>query len=85
MARPIASKKQTVPLASAPVRVSRIRRDPPPKAKAEAAVDTEERERWAVTVGVLAFALSIFVIVLAAGSYSGWSPTDYTMELNAAE
>ena len=77
--------KQSVPLPAPGTKVSRIRRDPPPKVKAESAVDTEERERWAVTVGILVFALSIFVIVIAFGSYSGWSPTQYTMELNAAE
>ena len=77
--------KQSVPLPAPGMKVSRIRRDPPPAAKAEADFDPAERERWAVTVGILVFALSIFVIILAFGSYSGWSPTQYTMELNAAE
>ncbi|MDP9422944.1 MAG: hypothetical protein M3Q19_08950 [Pseudomonadota bacterium] len=76
--------KQSVNLASSGVKVSRIRRDPPPAVK-EKIVDLKERERWEVTVGVLAFALAIFVIMLGFGSYSGWSPRQYTLELNAAE
>ena len=76
--------KQSVNLAPSGVKVSRIRRDPPPAVK-EKIVDLKERERWEVTVGVLVFTLAIFVIMFGLGSYSGWSPREYTVELNAAE
>ena len=84
MARPLASGKQSVDLASSGPRVSRIRRDPPPKVK-EKEVDLDVVDRRDVVIGVLAFALSIAVIILAFGSWSGWSPREYTIEMNAAE
>jgi hypothetical protein len=99
MARPYASAKQSVDLApnaasgaassaaSSGPRVSRIRRDPPPPAARERAVDfdPEEREQWAVIIGIATFGLAIFAIVLAFGSYSDWSPSNYRIELNTAE
>ena len=84
MAHPTPTAKQSVNLASAGPRVSRIRRDPPPVVK-EKVVDLEEQDQWTVVVGVLAFALAIFVIVLAFGSYSAWSPREYTIEVTAAD
>jgi hypothetical protein len=88
MARPHPTGKQSVNLgsnlASPGPRVSRIRRDPPPAVK-EKFVDPEERDQWAVVVGILTFALAIFVIVIAFGSYSGWSPREYTVEIRAEE
>jgi hypothetical protein len=98
MARPYASAKQTVDLAPNPAsngasnaasagpRVSRIRRDPPPAVKEKAVdFDPEEREQWAVIVGIATFGLAIFALVLAFGSYSDWSPSNYRIELNTAE
>jgi hypothetical protein len=86
MARPTPTGKQSVNLAShlasSGPRASRIRRDPPPAVKAEVVVDAEEREQWTVIVGILTFALAIFVIVIAFGSYSRWSPSQYTVEMN---
>ena len=82
MASPQPTGKQSVNLASsdgAP-RVSRIRRDPPPKAELPVVVDAVEREQWAVVLGVLSFALAIFVIILALAMYAGWSPSQYTIE-----
>ena len=95
MARPHPTAKQSVNLASnlasprsptsqAP-RPSRIRRDPPPAVKAKVVVDPEERDQWTVIVGILTFALAFFVIIIAFGSYSGWSPREYTVEVTAAE
>lgn len=80
MAKPLKSGKRSVDLASSPAPVSRIRRDPPPVVKTKP-VNLDERERWDVAIGVLAFALSVFVIILALGSYSGWSPRDYTIHI----
>jgi len=82
MARPHPTAKQSVSLAPSAVRVSRIRRDPPPAAKLEKIViDPEERDQWTVVVGVVTFALAIFVIVVGFGSYSGWSPSQYTIQM----
>jgi len=79
--------KKTVELGSAP-RPSRIRRNPvtapAPKAKL-VVIDPEERDRWAVTIGVVSFALALFVIILAFGGYSGWSPSQYRVHVNASE
>jgi hypothetical protein len=74
MASPLKSGKQFVTLA-APVRGSRIRRDPPPVAKQVAVRDPEERETWAVVVGVVSFALAIVVITLAVSIGLGGSPS----------
>ena len=81
MAQPLQTGKQPVNLAAAGPRVSRIRRDPPPAAK-ETIVDLEESDETIVVVGVLAFALAIFFLVLAFGVYSSWSPSQYTIEMN---
>ena len=84
MALPNPTGKQSVNLATPGPRVSRIRRDPPPVVK-EKFVDPEESDQWAVVVGVLTFALAIFVIVVAFGSYFGWSPQGYSVEVTTAE
>lgn len=84
MARPLASGKQSVDLAGAVPRVSRIRRDPPPKV-VEKTVDPDVVDRRDVIIGVLAFALAICVVIIAFGTWSGWSPSEYTIELNAGE
>ncbi|HXG80871.1 MAG TPA: hypothetical protein VNJ05_03635 [Sphingomicrobium sp.] len=82
MASPL--RKSSVDLASGEVRVSRIRRDPPPKVK-EKEVDLDEVDRRDVVIGVIAFALSVFVIILAFGHYSGWSIREYRVEWSHAE
>lgn len=85
MASPLKTGKQSVNMAPSGVKVSRIRRDPPPKVK-EKVVHPDEVDRRDVIIGVLAFALAIFVIVLALGNRpSGWTPQEYTLQLNAAE
>jgi len=81
MARPLQSGKQSVNLASPGASGSRIRRDPPPAVKQKVVLDPDERDQWVVVVGVLSFALAIFVIVLAFSNYAGWSPRDYTLEM----
>jgi hypothetical protein len=84
MARSTPTGKQPVKLAQSGARVSRIRRDPPPKVK-EKVVDLDMVDRRDVIIGVLAFALAVCVIIIAFGNWSGWSPREYTIELNAAE
>ena len=85
MASPLSTAKKSIDLASSGPRVSKIRRDPPPPEKPKAIRLPEEVDRTAVVVGVLAFALSIVVIIIAFSSYDGWSPKEYTVEVNYAE
>jgi hypothetical protein len=80
MARPLPSGKTSVNLARGEVRVSRIRRDPPPVVK-EVYVDPEELDRKAVIIGILTVALALVVIILAVGSYNGWTPREYTVHI----
>jgi hypothetical protein len=77
-------RKKTVELQTEAPR-SRIRRDPPPVVKDKVYVSPDERDRWVVTVGVVAFALALFVIILAASNYAGWSPSQYNVQVNASE
>jgi len=85
MASPLQTGKQSVNLAASGAPGSRIRRDPPPAVKEIVVRDREERDRWDVIVGVLTFALAIFVIIFAFGSYSGWSPSQYTVRIESEE
>ena len=85
MASPLNSGKKSVDLASAGPRVSRIRRDPPPKV-VEKEIDPKEVERRDVVIGVIVFTLAICVLIFAFGNRpSGWAPQEYTLELNSAE
>ena len=80
MARPLPSGKKSVNLASSGVRVSRIRRDPPPKVT-EKDVDPKELERRDTIIGVLAFTFAILLIILGVSSYNGWSPREYVVHM----
>jgi hypothetical protein len=80
MAQPLHTRKQSVDMAAAGPRVSRIRRDPPPAVK-QTIVELEESDQTIVFVGVLAFALAIFFLVVAFGVYSAWTPSEYTIEM----
>ena len=62
--------------------MSRIRRDPPPIAKKTIERDPDERDIRAAVIGVIAFALAIAVITMAFSSGIGWSPSQYTIEMN---
>jgi hypothetical protein len=66
--------KQSVNLASGPVRVSRIRRDPPPVARKVADrdrdSDPERREARTVIIGILSFEIALFIIILGFSSYA---------------
>jgi hypothetical protein len=82
MASPLKTGKQSVNLASGEVRVSRIRRDPPPAEKPKAIRHPDVVDRSAVIIGVLAFALAIIVIIFAFGAWSGWTPAQYTVHVD---
>ena len=75
------SGKQTVDLTPPPLRVSRIRRDPPPKVKEISLEERNERDRRAAVIGIILFALSLFVIALGFSRAAGWSLSDYTLHI----
>ncbi len=81
MARPLPSGKQTVDLSTGGVRVSRIRRDPPPKVKEEDPIDAREREARMVVIGTVSVTLVICLILVVVGSALGWTPRDYVIFL----
>ena len=81
MVSPLASGKQSVSLASAGPRVSKIRRDPPPVVKEIAVPDPDKRDTRTVVVGILTFTLALFVILIGISSALGWSPRDYVAHL----
>ena len=81
MASPLATGKQSVDMAAGAVRVSRIRRDPPPKVKEKPPRDPDVRDTRVVVIGILTFALAFFVIALAVSSYVGWTPRNYVANL----
>lgn len=78
MARPL--RKPSVDLAAPAVRVSRIRRDPPPPVKEITAADIKDQDARSVFIGVTTIALAIFVILIAVSNSAGWSPSQYTVE-----
>jgi hypothetical protein len=78
MARPL--RKPSVDLAAPAVRVSRIRRDPPPQPKEITAADIKDQDARSVFIGVTTIALAIFVILIAVSNSAGWSPSQYTVE-----
>ncbi len=81
MASPLKTAKQSVKL-GAPVRVSRIRRDPPPIAKKVIERNPDERDTRVVAIGVVLFGLAIFILTIAFSAYQAWSPADYEIEVN---
>lgn len=80
MASPLKTGKSSVNLATDGPRVSRIRRDPPPKVVVKE-IDIDEVDRRDMVIGVVAFALALFVIILAVSAYKGWSPREYVVEV----
>ena len=82
MAAPLQTGKKSVNLAT-PVRASRIRRDPPPVVKKIDLRDPEERDAQTVVIGVVAFAVAIFIVVLGFSAYYSTStPEERTIHLN---
>ena len=80
MASPLQTGKKSVDLAGG-VRVSRIRRDPPPVAKKITERDPDERDSRMVIVGVISFAIAIMIIMFGISSNYGWQPADVNIEL----
>ncbi len=81
MAIPLNTTKQTVNLAAAGPRVSRIRRNPPPASRKEPVLDREDREKLSALFGVIAIALAIVALIAGLGIYAGWSPREVELYL----
>ena len=81
MSSSLPSRKSSVNLAAPVVRVSRIRRDPPPAVKELSAADIKEQDARSVTIGIVTLGLAIFVLMIGIGNASGWSPTQYSITL----
>ena len=73
--------KHSVDLAASRVPGSRIRRNPPPVVQEVAPVDLEQRDARTVIIGVITFALALFVITIALSSVGSWSPSEQTVHL----
>ena len=82
MASPLKTGKQSVNLAGPAVRGSRIRRDPPPPKMKELTIsERNERDIRMAVIGIVAFALALFVIAMGVSSVAGWSPSQYTVQV----
>ena len=84
MANPVQPDKKSVDLSVSAPRLSRIRRDPPPPVKEISIVDIQEREARTVVIGVVVFALALFVIVLTVSNAAGWSPSQYSWHIESS-
>ena len=67
-----AQAKPKVDMARSAPAVSRIRRDPPPpeKPKVLRSFYSPEQEGWVVGIGVILFALAIFIISIGISEYT---------------
>ena len=81
MASPLNTGKQSVDLASQGVRVSKIRRDPPPVVRKTVVPDRDEVDRRAAAIGIVAVALALAVIIVGLASYNGWSPSEHVVRV----
>ena len=81
MASPHQPGKKSVDLATPAVRVSRIRRDPPPPVTVVSAVEVKERDSRAVVLGVVLMAVALFIVMIGLSNAAGWSPSQYTIHI----
>ena len=81
MASPLRTTKQSVNLTE-PVRVSRIRRDPPPARKEVVVRDPEDRDARTVVIGVISFALALAVIIVGFSNVGGRPPSEYNVHID---
>lgn len=82
MASPLKTGKKSVDLAAPSAPGSRIRRDPPPAVKELVVRDPHERDTRMVVIGVVTFALALFVILIGFSNAYGWSPSQYTIQID---
>jgi len=81
MAAPLKTGKQSVNLSTGEVRVSKIRRDPPPKLKEIVIRDRDEHNRRTAAIGIALFTLALMIIMLGLAAYTGRSPREYILQL----
>jgi len=81
MAAPLKTGKQSVNLSKGEVRVSKIRRDPPPKLKEIVIRDRDEHNRRTAAIGIARFTLALMIIMLGLAAYTGRSPREYILQL----
>ena len=82
MARPLQPGKKAVDLAAPALRVSRIRRDPPPRpVRPVTAAELRERDARHIVIGIIALALALFVVLIGVNNIAGWSPSQYSVKL----
>jgi energy-converting hydrogenase Eha subunit H len=81
MASPRPARKSAVDLGAPAARVSRIRRDPPPKVKEISAAELKERQALAIVLGVTLFAFALFIALVGISKATGWSLSEYRIEL----
>jgi hypothetical protein len=82
MASPLPTAKQTVDLTRGSIRVSRIRRDPPPKPVKKLSIrERNERDTRLAIIGIVVFALALFAVLVGFSSWDGWSPAQYTVDI----
>ncbi len=81
MTSPFRSSKKGVDLSAPMPRVSRIRRDPPPPVKEVTAAEISERDARDIVIGIITFALALFVILIGFSKGPGWSPSQYTIHI----
>ena len=79
MASPLKTTKATVDTSSR-VPGSRIRREPPAAAPVKKLDirDIDDRDRRLAIIGIISFALAMFVIVIGFAAMGGWTPSQYT-------
>ena len=81
MAKPLHSSKQSVDLAQPVVRVSRIRRDPPPPVKEVSAADIREQDARSTMIGIVVMVLALVVVLAGLSTAAGWSPSQYSIQI----
>ncbi len=81
MASPFQTSKKAVDLAAPAVRVSRIRRDPPPPVKVVTAGEIKDRDARNVVIGIIAFSLILFVTLMGVSNVAGWSFSRYIAQV----
>jgi len=81
MAAPLHTRKKAVDMAVPVLRVSRIRRDPPPPVKEVSAGEIKDREARTMVIGIAVFALALFVVLIGISNAAGWSPSQYTIDI----
>ena len=79
MASPFHTRKTTVDMSAPVVRVSRIRRDPPPPVRVITAAEIRERDARNIVIGIIAFALAVFIILIGLSNAAGWSPSQHAV------